>query len=411
MKQRSEQLHKRMKWQTVWNVVAEYASKKLPAETVCRWLSISRTQLYRLKQRWGKWREKTPSAEWLYQRPDRKGTRWRPEVEAFLKSECHYVKNQSPMFRGYFNFSFLAERVHRSFGVRLSRQAVRRWAIREGYFNPAIDKAAKAYVRFETGGIGMLFQHDASPHVWVPFTRRRDVVIATIDDHSRKLVGVLLVPTDTAWHNLCVVRETVESYGCPAAYYVDNGKVYRPDKEPVTQFGRALRSLEIDLKFTKVRHPQSKGKIEKHFDYLQRRIPFLCERYKIKNLTQANKLIRDEIVPYYNEQHIHSETEETPEARWKRAMKENRSYLTPIPPKTPLDTIFSLHYTRKLNGAGSFTFKGLVFTIPEAPRYRDVTLILHPPYGPRQTRTRLTVLYKGTTLKQFLLIGKRILNP
>lgn len=258
MKQRPEQLHKRMRWQTVWNVVAEYATKQLPAEAVCRWLGVSRTQLYRLRQRWSSWQEKKPSAEWLYQRPDRKESRWRPEVQSYLKAECDYVKNQSPLFRGYFNFSFLAERVHRSFGIRLSRQAVRRWAIREGYFNPAIDKAAKAYVRFETGGIGMLFQHDASPHVWVPATQRRDVMIATIDDHSRKLVGALLVPTDTAWHNLCVVRETVESYGCPVAYYVDNGSIYRPDKEPVTQFGRALRSLEIDLKFTKVRHPQSK---------------------------------------------------------------------------------------------------------------------------------------------------------
>lgn len=116
-------------------------------------------------------------------------------------------------------------------------------------------------------------------------------------------------------------------------------------------------------------------------------------------------------MPYYNEQHIHSEIEETPEARWKRAMKENRSYLKSIPPKTPLDTIFSIHYIRKLNGAGRFTLQGLVFTIPKAPRYKNVTLILQPPYGPRQTKTRLTVLYKGSTLKQFILIGKRILNP
>jgi|GEM_PF-3498929 len=36
------------------------------------------------------------------------------------------------------------------------------------------------------------------------------VLIMTEDDHSRKVVGGVLVPRDTAWHYLCVVRHTVE---------------------------------------------------------------------------------------------------------------------------------------------------------------------------------------------------------
>lgn len=405
-----EQLHKRMKWQTVWNVVAEYVTKHLPAKAACQWLTISRIQLYRLKKRWLAWQEKPPSADWLYQRPKRMGSQWPTEVKNYLRSELEYVKTGSPFFKGHFNFSFLAQRVHQKLGVRLSRYTVRRWAIKEGYFNPAIDTAAKAYVRFETGGIGMLFQHDSSIHVWVPWTKRKDVLIATIDDHSRKLVGATLVPNDTTWHHLCTVRQTVESYGCPVAYYLDNHHIFRPNKDPVTQFGRALKSLEIDLKFTEVQHPQSKGKIEKHFDYLQRRLPLLCDRYKVKNLTQANRILRDEIVSYYNEQHRHSEIEETPEKRWQRAIKENRSYLKPIPRKTPLDLVFALHYTRKLGGDGSFTFHGMPFIIPKAPRYKEVTLILQPPYGPRQVYTRLTVLYNGSTLKQFIIQGNRIIE-
>jgi transposase InsO family protein len=311
------------------------------------------------------------------------------------------VKTQSPFFKGHFNFSFLAQRVHQKLGVRLSRYTVRRWAIKEGYFNPAIDTAAKAYVRFETGGIGMLFQHDSSIHVWVPLTKRKDVLIATIDDHSRKIVGACVVPKETTWHHLCVVRQTVESMGSPVAYYVDNHSIFRPEKkDPLTQFGRALKSLEIELKFTKVHYPQAKGKIEKYFDFLQRRLPFLCERYKISNLTQANRILLQEIIPYYNEIRIHAEIEEPPEKRWQRAIKEGRSYLKPLPEKTPLDLIFALHYERTLGGDGSFTFHGMRFVIPKAPRYKKVTLVLQPPYGPRQTKTRLTVLYHGSTLKQ-----------
>jgi hypothetical protein len=332
------------------------------------------------------------------------------EVRNYLRSELEYVKTQSPFFKGHFNFSFMAQRVHQKLGIKLSRQTIRRYAIKEGYFNPAIDTAAKAYVRFETGGIGMLFQHDSSIHVWVPYARRQDVLIATIDDHSRKIVGALLVPKDTTWHHLCVVRSTVESVGCPVAYYVDNHIIFKPDKDPATQFGRALRALGIDTKFTKVRHPQSKGKIEKHFDYLQRRLPFLCERYKTKNLTQANRILREEIIPYYNEEHIHSEIEEAPEKRWQRAIKEGRSYLKTIPEKTPLDYHFALHYTRNIGGDGIFTFHGMSFLIEKGPRYKNVLLVLQPPYGPRQIYTRLSVLYNGSTLNQFILKGNKIIE-
>ena len=196
-----EQLHKRMRWQTVWNVVAEYVAKKLPAGATCQWLGISRVQLYRLRRRWLGWQDKPLSANWLYQRPKRIGSKWPMEVTRYLRAECEYVKTQSPFFKGHFNFSFLAQRVHQKLGCRLSRYTIRRWAIKEGYFNPATMSAAKAYVRFETGGIGMLFQHDASTHVWVPYARRYDVVIATIDDHSRKIVGACIVPKDTTWHH------------------------------------------------------------------------------------------------------------------------------------------------------------------------------------------------------------------
>lgn len=405
-----EQLHKRMKWQTVWNVVAEYALKKLPAKAVCQWLSISRVQLYRLKKRWERWQDKPPTADWLYQRPQRIGGQWPAEVKNYLRSELDYVKTQSPFFKGHFNFSFLAQRVHQKLGVKLSRQTIRRYAIKEGYFNPAVDTAAKAYVRFETGGIGMLFQHDSSIHAWVPYAQRHDVLIATIDDHSRKIVGALLVPKDTAWHHLCVVRQTVESFGCPIAYYLDNHVIFKPEKDAATQFTRALKAVEIEAKFTRVRHPQSKGKIEKHFDYLQRRLPFLCERYKAKNLTQANKILRNEIIPYYNEEHIHSEIEETPEKRWQRAIKEGRSFLKPIPEKTPMDHHFALHYTRNVGGDGIFTFHGMEFLVEKGPRYKDALLVLQPPYGPRQIYTRLSVLYNGSTLKQFILKGNRIIE-
>jgi hypothetical protein len=404
MKQHPEQLHRRMSWSTVWNVVGEFAIKRMAAQVACQWLSVSRAQLYRLRERWFRLRdEKQPQKDWLYQRPLTGESRLPPEVRDFLKDECQYLKGQSKLFHGHFNFSFLAEQCHRKFGKRYSRHTLRRWIIAQGLFDPKTDTTSKAFVRFETGGIGMLFQHDSSKHLWVPATGRNEILIATIDDHSRKLVAATLVPLDSTWHHMNVVRETIERYGCPLAYYCDNYGVFRPDKEPYTQFGRSLKSIGIDIKFTGVREAQAKGKIEKKFDYLQRRIPYLCERYGIKNLTQANKIVVPEVVDYYNQLHRHHETGEIPDHRWEKALKEGRSYLCPLPKKVSLDFHFALHYERTLKSDGSFGFAGERFTVKNAPRRAKVLVVLRPPLGPRRPHTELSVVYKGSTLAHIVL--------
>jgi hypothetical protein len=39
------------------------------------------------------------------------------------------------------------------------------------------------------GGIGALYQHDTSFHLWVPALKIKTALILTEDDHSRKVVG------------------------------------------------------------------------------------------------------------------------------------------------------------------------------------------------------------------------------
>ena len=99
--------------------------------------------------------------------------------------------------------------------------------------------------------------------------------------------------------------------------------IFRPETNEHTQFTRALASVEVAVKFTAKSHPEAKGKIEKRFDYFQRRLPFFCERYRITNLTKANEMLKEAIYDYDNI-HIHDETKEIPEKRWQRAMQEGR---------------------------------------------------------------------------------------
>lgn len=396
-----KQIHNRIDWQTAWQIVGEVATKHMNVAVGCRSLGVSRAHLYRLVRRWFVWQEKKPSEEWLCSSRQRKPSSLPDSVQAFLKKEIRYITERSIHFRSHFNFSLLAQQCHRHFHKRYSRGTIRRWAIQAGLFDPEIHPTAKALRRFDVGAVGELFQHDSSVHLWVPATNRTDILILTIDDHSRKIVGARLVPHDTSWHHICVVRETLETYGRPIAYYTDNHQIFQSETDLHAQFARVMRELKIDPRLTGKSQPQAKGKVEKRFDYLQRRIPYLCERYKIKNLTQANKIL-DQEVAYFNEFHVHAETKEVPNQRWKRALQEGRCHLRPLPVGRTLDLIFGLHYRRKIKKDGSFVFKGTRFEIPYGPRYAELTVVLHPPFA-RRTHHQLSALWQGQCLRQWLL--------
>lgn len=357
-----------------------------------------------MKDRWLKiWRE-GPPADWLYQRPHTGRSRLPSEVQGCLEEELRSVKTEAPApFQGHYNFAFLAQQGEQRFGKRFQRDTLRRWAIQQGLYDPQTDTTRKPYIRFETGGVGMLFQQDSSIHAWVPATKRNDVLLLTEDDPSRKSVGALLVPQDTAWHHLPVVRETVETQGRPRAYYTDNPSIFAPKGEGHTQFSGALKSLDVTLKLTAKARPTAKGKIEKRFDDLQRRIPYLCERYQITSLTKANQVLRDEVA-FSNEKHPHAETGEVPDKRWKKALEEGRTYLKDLPEKVPLDIVFALHYERVVDKTGSLEFAGQQWKIPKnAPIRKTVTVVLRPPTGSRRPHTELFVLYQGSTLAHFVI--------
>ena len=398
---RRPQLHKRLGWQSAWQVLTHFVSRQISAGKACEYLGVGRSRLYELRQKFlDKPQDQEPSKDWFYQRTVSE-SKIPGVVRGYLEEELKYLKEESPYFKGHFNFAVLSQQCHQRFGKRMHRNTVRRYAIREGFFNPKTDHTGKPHLRFEMGAVGMLFQHDSSIHVWLPLTQRLDTLILTIDDHSRKVVGGLLVPKDTAWHHLCVLRQTFETYGCPLAYYTDNHIIFRNQTETHTQFSRALAAFHITLKFSEKAQPQARGKVEKRFDYFQRRIPYLCERYKITSLTQANKVLQQEIT-YFNQYHIHDETGEIPDKRWQKAVLEGRTYLKPIPERTPLDLIFALHYPRALKKDGTLAFGGKLWQIPNAPRYGLVTVVLKPPTT-RRPLTEISVVYKGSTLAHFVL--------
>ena len=170
-----------------------------------------------------------------------------------------------------------------------------------------------------------------------------------------------------------MARKTVRRYGRPLASYVDQHKIFRFVEhngvhvryalgmdEGAIQFKKALRNMNIELIYARKRAAEAKGKVEKAFDYMQSRIPYLCERHMIKGVSEAQK-VGEEVVSFYNEQHQHEETREIPFKRCEEAMKAGKGKLRPLGPLLDLDLVFSLYYERKVKKNGVFSFRGMKF--------------------------------------------------
>lgn len=362
-----KQLHKRLPKEFVAGIIERFDFGSISEKQAIELLGIKHTNLYKLRKKWLESKGEIERFN-LYKRTEHAGNQLSEEFEQFLHKELTYIKEDAKYYKGKYNFELISEMLDQEHRVKIHRNTIRRWAIKKGYYSGDKKQTRKVYTRFEMSGPGELYQHDASNHAWLPNTGRNHDLIATEDDHSRLVVNGILVEKESSWKHLQMTRAAIEQYGMPMVYYVDWHSTFKsprmngihnkslPGKiEGITQFKRALETLGIGLRYAPKGEGEAKGKIEKRFDYFQRRIPYLCEKHKVMNLTEANKILAEEIM-YYNERHVHAETNEIPMERWKKGIAEGRSKLKPIPWGAKLDIIFSLQYPRIVRRDGTIRF-------------------------------------------------------
>lgn len=384
MKQR---IHKRLPVEFVQEVLKAFNSHSISEEEAMQLLGIKRSRLYQLRKRWLRSNRKRPFSLW--RRTESAFHVISSEVKGWLDKELKYIRQEANIFRGRFNFAFLAEEAGKRFNRHFNRNSIRLYALKRGYYQALPSEKGKVYTRFETSGPGAMFQHDSSYHQWLPDTKRKQCLIMTKDDYSRMIVGARIVEVESSFEHLQTVKGTVTRYGIPLSYYLDNHSIFRfvlhkgvhvrykvREDEGEVQFRRALSSLGIGMIYTGKRQAQAKGKIEKVFDYFQRRLPYLCERHRVKDCSEAQKIL-DELVSYYNEQRVHDETGEVPSKRWDDAVKNGKGRIKPLPEDLELDMIFSIHLKRTARKDGTIMFMGKKWSIG-CPGGTELTICLIP---------------------------------
>ena len=151
---------------------------------------------------------------------------------------------------------------------------------------------------------GMMIHQDGSTHEWVP-GQRWDLIV-TMDDATSTVYSGFFVAEEGTLSSLRGVREAIEAKGLFSSFYSDRGSHYwftpksggAVDKQVLTQFGRAMSHLGIEM--IPSYSPQGRGRSERFFGTLQGRLPQELALAGITDMAEANAWLKVDFWPRFN---------------------------------------------------------------------------------------------------------------
>jgi transposase len=154
--------------------------------------------------------------------------------------------------------------------------------------------------------IGMMLHQDGSKHEWVP-GKLWDLIV-TMDDASSKHYSMFFIDEEGTKSSFQGVNEVIDRHGVFASLYTDRGSHYwntpevggKVDKVNLTQFGRAMRQLGIEM--IPAYSPEARGRSERAFRTHQDRLVKELALAGITEMNEANAYIRDVYLPAFNDE-------------------------------------------------------------------------------------------------------------
>lgn len=201
---------------------------------------------------------------------------------------------------------------------------------------------------------GMMIHQDGSTHEWVQ-GKEWDLII-TMDDATNEHYSMFFVDEEGTASSFQGVRDVIESHGIFSCLYTDRASHYwltletggRVDKVRLTQFGRAMRQLGIQM--IPAYSPEARGRCERAFRTHQERLPKELALAGITDKEEANRYLAQVYLPAHNEEFMVAPPE--PENVFVTWAGGN------------LDDILCEHHERTVNNDNCVSFKGLTLQIP-----------------------------------------------
>ena len=151
---------------------------------------------------------------------------------------------------------------------------------------------------------GMMLHQDGSTHQWVP-GQWWDLIV-TMDDATSEVYSAFFVEEEGTMSAFRALGEVIAAKGLFCALYADRAGHYwhtseaggPVDKNRPTQVGRALAQLGIEL--IPAYSPEARGRSERMFGTLQKRLPQELRINGITTMDAANRFLRDAYMPQHN---------------------------------------------------------------------------------------------------------------
>jgi hypothetical protein len=205
--------------------------------------------------------------------------------------------------RRYADFgpTFASEKLAQE-GLVVCPQTLRQWLLAEGLWQRRRRRDPHRSRRPRRACFGELVQMDASEHDWLEGRGEAMVLITMIDDATNYLLA-RFYPSGTVETHMDLTGHWLRRHGRPVALYTDRHSIFEPqDKgralpDAETQFGRALR--ELDIKLIRAHSPQAKGRVERSFGTAQDRWVKELRLAGVTTLAGANDLLQ-RLLPGHN---------------------------------------------------------------------------------------------------------------
>jgi transposase len=265
-------------------------------------------------------------------------------------------------------------------GLHIGLETLRRWLIAAGLWQPRRQRPVHRRRRPRRACFGELVQMDTSMHDWTEGRGESMVLVTMIDDATSRLQSGFYAG-ETVEAHFDLLGQWLRRYGRPVALYTDRDSIFeyqskgRGDPDGVTQFGRALRELDIEL--ICAHSPQAKGRVERFFETAQDRWVKEMRLADVCTRAQANALAQSLLIPEFNR-------------RFSVAPASGNDAHRPLRRAHHLAAILSIQHERVVTNDYTVRFENRIYQI-DKPAY----------HGLRQRRVVIELRLDGTMAIRF----------
>lgn len=268
-------------------LISQIEQEKISVLEASSLMELSQRQIYRILKR-----VKAEGAKGIIHKlRGRISNRGYPEE---LKEEIIKIYKKRYSDYGPTLFSEMLEEYH---NISMNRETLRNWLRQRSITTSIRKKRPHRRKRERRSCYGELLQFDGSHHDWFESRGVECCLLNGVDDATGR-VYLKFASSENTEDVLLTMWEYVNKYGIPRSIYTDRGSVYYA-KEKLTDFGRAMKQLNVELIFAK--SAQAKGRVERFNRTLQDRLIKALRREGISNIAEANKYLQEVFINKFNQ--------------------------------------------------------------------------------------------------------------